>query len=144
MTATAGSQRSVAVAGGNTGVSGQLIGDTTVGHVMIGGILSMTTTVWLQVAEFPQSSVAVQVLVVLYVFGQGPATVTSANVRATIGSQRSDTIGSGNTGVAGQLIGDVAGGQTILGGVTSCTTIVRLHVAVLPQSSVAVHVLVTL
>jgi hypothetical protein len=32
----------------------------------------------------------------------------------------------------------------MIGGVLSCTTIVLLHCAVLPQSSAAVHVLVTL
>src|SRR6187549_3597398 len=35
-------------------------------------------------------------------------------------------------------------GHVIIGGVLSCTTIVALHCALLPQSSVAVHVLVTL
>ena len=42
---TNGSQRSVAVAGGNIGVKGQLIGDTTVGHTITGGAVSITTTV---------------------------------------------------------------------------------------------------
>ena len=37
-----------------------------------------------------------------------------------------------------------AGGQVIIGGVISCTTTVPLQVAVLPQSSVAVQVLLTL
>ena len=36
------------------------------------------------------------------------------------------------------------GGQVIIGGVISCTTTVPLQVAVLPQSSVAVQVLLTL
>jgi len=35
-------------------------------------------------------------------------------------------------------------GQVMVGGVISCTTMVPLHVAVLPQSSVAVHVRVVL
>ena len=61
----------------------------------------------LQMAEFPQSSVAVQVLVVLYVFGHDPGVLTSENVIATLGSQVSDAVGGVNTGVAGQLIGVV-------------------------------------
>jgi hypothetical protein len=48
------------------------------------------------------------------------------------------------TGTAGQLIGVVGLKQVIVGGVLSLTTIVALHVAVLLQSSVAVHVRVTL
>ena len=70
--------------------------------------------------------------------------VTSANVTATIGSHRSVAVAAGNTGVDGQLMGDVTVGQVISGGVISCTTTVRLQVAVFPQSSVAVHVRVTL
>lgn len=54
---------------------------------------------------FPQSSVAVQVLVTLYASGQDPGVVTSANVTVTLASQASDTVGGTNTGVAGQLIG---------------------------------------
>ena len=101
MTATLGSHASVAVAGGNTGVAGQLIGETTVGHVITGGVLSITTIVLLHVAVLPQSSVAVHVLVVLYAPGQAPATVTSANVTVTEGSQASVAVAGGNTGVAG-------------------------------------------
>ena len=63
---------------------------------------------------------------------------------ATVRSQASVVVGGVNTGVAGQAIGDVCVTQVIVGGVMSCTTIVPLHVAVLPQSSVAVHVLVVL
>ena len=48
------------------------------------------------------------------------------------------------TGVAGQLIGVVSLAHVMTGGVMSRTTMVLLQVAVLPQSSVAVHVLVTL
>ena len=52
-------------------------------------------------------------------------------------------VGGGKTGVAGHWIGETAAGQVIVGGVVSCTTIVRLHVALLPQSSRAVQVRVT-
>jgi hypothetical protein len=92
----------------------------------------------------PQSSVAVQVLVTLKLPGHVPGVVTSEKVNVTVPSQASLTVGGENTGAAGQLTGVVWATHVIVGGVTSCTTIVRLHVAVLAQSSVAVQVLVTL
>ena len=69
---------------------------------------------------------------------------TSEKVMDTVGSQASVAVGAVNTGVAGQLIGEVCVTQVIVGGVISCTSIVPLQVAVLPQPSVAVHVLVVL
>ena len=69
---------------------------------------------------------------------------TSEKVMATVRSHASVSVGGVNTGVAGQLIGDVCVTQVIVGGVISCTTIVPLQVAVFKQSSVAVHVLVVL
>jgi len=63
---------------------------------------------------------------------------------ATVASQASVAVGGVKTGVAGQLIGVVCVTHVIVGGVISCTTIVPLQVAVLPQSSVAVQVLLTL
>ena len=98
----------------------------------------------LQVAVFPQSSVAVHVLVTLKLAGQVPGVVTSVKVNATLGSHASVAVGGVKTGAAGQLMGEVCATQVIVGGVTSCTTMVPLQVAVLPQSSVAVHVLVVL
>jgi len=70
--------------------------------------------------------------------------VTSAKVMVTLRSQASVAVGGKKTGTAGQLIGVTCVTHVIVGGVLSCTTIVRLHVAVLPQSSVAVQVRVTL
>ena len=75
---------------------------------------------------------------------QLPEVVASANVISTVASHASIAVAAPKTGVAGQLIGEVTAGQVIVGGVISCTTMVRLHVALLPQSSVAVQVLVTL
>ena len=49
-------------------------------QVMTGGVISRTTMVLLQVAVFPQSSVAVHVLVTLYVTGQVPGVVASTKV----------------------------------------------------------------
>jgi len=62
---TVRSQASVAVGGKNVGNAGHAIGVTCVAHVIVGGVISCTTMVPLQVAVLPQSSVAVQVLVVL-------------------------------------------------------------------------------
>jgi len=70
--------------------------------------------------------------------------VTSEKVTATVRSQASVAVGGLNSGVAGQVIGEVCSAQVIVGGVISCTTMVALQVAVFKQSSVAVQVLVTL
>src|SRR6188474_1557281 len=119
------------------------MGDTTDGQVMLGGVLSSTLIVRLQVAVLPQSSVAVQVRVTLGIPVQ-LAEVTSLNVMDTEASQASLAVAAPKVGTDGQLIGDTTVGQVMLGGVISCTLIVRLQVAVLPQSSVAVQVRVTL
>jgi len=115
---------------------------TGAGHVIEGGVISCTTIVRLHVTVFPQSSVAVHVLATLYVPAHVPGVVTSENVTVTVGSQESVAVGGINTGVAGQSIGVTCVAQVMVGGVISCTTIDLLHVAVFPQSSVAVHVLV--
>ena len=115
-----GSQASVTVGGVNTAWYGHsLITNITKGQLITGGVISRTTMVWLQLAEFPQASLAVHVLVILYVPGQRPGVVTSTNVTAGFGSQASVTTGGGNTGWAGQLIGDTTGAQVIVGGVIS-------------------------
>jgi len=88
--------------------------------------------------------VAVHVLVTLYVPAHEPAVVASTKVIVTVASHASVAVGGVNTGKAGQSTGDVCTTQVIVGGVISCTTIVPLQVAELPQSSVAVHVRVVL
>ena len=55
----------------------------------------------------PQSSVAVHVLVTLRLPEHVPGVVTSENVMVTLGSHASVAVGGVNTGIAGQLIGDV-------------------------------------
>ena len=74
---------------------------------MVGGVTSCTTMVRLQVELLPQSSVAVQVRVTLYVPAQEPCVVASENVIATVASQASVAVGAFHTGTAGQLIGVV-------------------------------------
>ena len=107
-------------------------------------MISCTTIVPLQLAVLPQSSVAVHVRMVLYVPTHDPGVVASPKVIVTVASQASVAVGDANTGKAGQSTGDVCATHVIVGGVISCTTIVPLHVAVLPQSSVAVQVRVVL
>src|SRR5688572_814928 len=97
----------------------------------------------LQVDVLPQSSVAVQVRVNWKLPGQLPGVVTSLKLMATEGSQASVAVAAAKVGVAGQLIGDITVGQVMAGGVISCTLMARLQVDVLPQSSVAVQVRVT-
>ena len=69
---------------------------------------------------------------------------TSEKVIATVRSHASVAVGATNAGNAGQAIGVTCVAQVMVGGVISCTTMVALQVAVLRQSSIAVHVLVVL
>ncbi len=141
---TVPSQASVAVGAVNSGTEGQLIGEVCVTHVIVGGVLSRTTIVPVQLAVLPQSSVAVHVRVTLYVPAHDPCVVASVKLIVTVPSQASVAVGALNTGTAGQLIGLVWATHVIVGGVLSRTTIVPVQEAVLPQSSVAVQVRVTL
>jgi hypothetical protein len=142
--ATLGSHASVAVAVPKLGVAGQSIGRMNGGQVTIGGVMSRIATVRLQEVVFPQSSVAVQVRVTLTVPGQLPGVVTSLKVTTTLASQASLAVTIPKVGVAGQSMGEVTEGHVIVGGTTSLTAMVLVQVAVLPQSSVAVQVRVTL
>ena len=56
---------------------------------MTGGVLSTTIMVCVQLLEFPQSSVARHVLVIVYACGHPVVTVTSVDVMATTKSQLS-------------------------------------------------------
>src|SRR5688572_645981 len=108
-----------------------------------GAVLSVTLIVCDAVDELPQSSVAVHVLVTEYSCGHDPGVVTSAKVGVTLASQASVAVGVVNTGVAGHSTDDGPGSVDITGAVLSVTLIVCDAVDVLPQSSVAVQVLVT-
>src|SRR5512134_2518388 len=103
------SQASLAEAAPKVGTAGQLIGDITVGQVMLGGVISCTLIVRLQVAVLPQSSVAVQVRVTLGIPVQ-LAEVTSEKLMATEASQASLAEAAPKLGTAGQLIGDTTVG----------------------------------
>src|SRR6187551_2185717 len=98
----------------------------------------------LQVDEFPQSSVAVQVLVTVISAGHVPGVVTSAKVIVTVASQASVAVAKPNVGVKGQsMVSFGITGHVITGAVVSCTNIDALQVDEFPQSSVAVQILVT-
>ena len=56
---------------------------------MTGGVLSSTKMTCKQVLEFPQSSVALHVLLIVYSCGHAPATVTSVDVIVGVASQLS-------------------------------------------------------
>src|SRR5204863_452299 len=73
----------------------------TVGHVIVGGVLSDTEMVLLQVEELPQSSVAVQVRVTENSWGQLPGVVTSEDVGITLWSQASEAVAEPKTGELG-------------------------------------------
>src|SRR5436853_296868 len=135
------SHRSDAVAEPKLGELGHSTFDT-VGHVIEGGVLSVTEIVRLQVEELPQSSVAVQVRVIENSWGQAPGVVTLENVGVTLLSQRSDAVAAPKLGEFGHSTLDTVG-HVIDGGVLSVTEIVLLQVEELPQSSVAVQVRVT-
>ena len=73
----------------------------------------------LQVAVLPQSSLAVQVRVTLYVPTQVPGVVASTKVIVTVPSHASVAVGGVNTGNAGQSTGVVCATQVIVGAVMS-------------------------
>ena len=87
-------------------------------------MLSSTVIVWLFCEVLPQSSVAVQVRVTLYSFGQLPSVLTSLNVRVGVESHESEAVGDAKLGVAGHSIVDGPGTAEIAGAVVSTTVIV--------------------
>ena len=109
----------------NTGIAGHSTELGPGNAEITGAVLSVTLIVCDAVEVLPQSSVAVQVLVTEYSCGQVPGVVTSANVMLTLGSQASVAVAAGNTGVAGQLIVDVAGNGSITGGVPSTDNVLK-------------------
>ena len=68
---------------------------------------------------FPQASVAVHVRVTLYAPVQAPGVVTSEEVKVKALEQASTAVATANSGVAGQLIVEVAGKASITGAVIS-------------------------
>src|SRR5205814_217995 len=91
----------------------------------------------LQVEVLPQSSVALQILVLTN--GQVPLGVVLTTTISTVASQASLAVALPHTGVAGLLM-VVLAGQVMDGAVLSFTVMVALQVEVLPQSSVALQI----
>ena len=89
----------------------------------------------------PHASVAVHVRVTP---PEHPGATASVNVRLGLGSQASEAVGVLNCGELGHSTEPFGPTPLITGGVLSVTTMVRLHVDELLQSSVAVQVRVTL
>src|SRR5919198_712547 len=96
--------------------------------------------VWLNEAELPHRSVAVQVRLTRLTAGQLAASVSSENVTVGFESQASVKTGSPKTGWAGHWMVASARELARAGAVWFSTVTVWLQVAELPQASVAVQV----
>jgi hypothetical protein len=142
VTVTAASQASMAVGVPKTGTEPHSIGLMTTGQVMTGAVLSSTTIVLLQEAEFPHPSMAVHVRVKVYSPLQNPGMESVTMVISKVPVQGSVILGEPKFGVDPHSTGLMTGRQVMLGNGFPCTTIVPLHEEVLPQASVAVQVLV--
>ena len=109
-----------------------------VAQTSTGGVVSTLVTLWLQVLVLPQASRAIQVAV--STSGHVPLVTTPTSVTATlVPLHASDASG----GLKLQTLPHstvLLVAQVMLGGVVSSTVTVWLHVAVLVQSSVAIHV----
>ena len=93
--------------------------------------------------EFPQSSVAVQVRVIVYSCGHAPPVVTSLEVMVGVRSQLSVAVAvpfapPGAVLAVHWIV--MLGGQVITGAMLSSTKMVCRHELEFPQSSVALHV----
>lgn len=137
-------QASVAVAISNSGVSGQVMVVMPGSGSITGASVSITAIVCDAVDEFPQSSVAVHVLVTLYSPAQAPFVVASEKVNVNALPQASVAVAISNSGVSGQFIVVRLGSASITGASVSITSMVCDAVELLPHSSVAVQVLVIL
>ncbi len=136
-------QLSVAVGVVHEGVPEHSIIEGPGNPEITGGIVSSILIIWEAVAVFPQSSVAVQVLVMLYSFGHVPFVVTSAKLN-TGTPQLSVAVGVVQDGVPEHSIAEGPGSPEITGGMVSSTLIVCVAVAVFPHPSSAVQVRVIL
>ena len=139
-----GSQLSVAVAvpvaGGFIWAEHSIV--KSGGHVIAGGTLSFMKINCTQVLELPQLSVALHVREMILSWGQAPPAVASVNVMAGVTSHISVAVAL--PVFAGAVLAvqetDTFAGQVITGGVLSVSTIICIHILVLPLSSVAFQV----
>jgi len=109
---------------------------------MAGGTTSSSKMVWTQVAEFPQSSVAVHVRVIFMPEGQLPEAVTSLKMTKGAVSQLSLAVAvpvlAGNVLPLHAMV--TFGGHTMEGGTLSSTKMVWRQELEFPHASVAIQV----
>src|SRR5262249_50628275 len=110
------------------------------GQASTGFVVSTTWMVWLQVMKLWQVSSAFQVRVWSYVPAQLAGVIASEKVTARSVSQLSLNCGVPKLGCAGHSMVCSPGQEATVGLVVSLTVSFCVAVAVLPQSSVAVHV----
>ena len=107
---------------------------------MITGIsLSVTLTVCVHVAVFPEASVAVHVTTVVPI-GYGPAGMGPLTVAEQLSVAVAVPIEALEVHCPGSVVRFAVGGQVITGFSLSATITAWVHVAVLPDRSVAVQV----
>ena len=135
---------SLAVGAVNDGVAVHSIVASAPADPITGGVVSVTVIVCVLVAlVLPQASIASQLLVLVKLFAQLPAVVTSLNNLTVELPHASLAVGAVNDGVAVHSIVASAPADPIVGGVVSVTVIVCVLVAlVLPQASIASQLLV--
>jgi hypothetical protein len=134
---------SVAVGVPKVGVKGHSMVAAAGTEVNTGAVLSVTVITCEAVAVLPQASVAVNVLVTIDSLAQVPGVVASVEVIDTV-PHASVAVGVPKVGVKGHSMVAAAGTEVNTGAVLSVTVITCEAVAVLPQASVAVNVLVTI
>src|SRR5207342_695587 len=132
---------SLAVGVPNDGVSGHSMVAATGTEVNTGAVLSSTVITCEAVAVLPQASVAINVLVRVYSLAHVPGALASVEVMLTA-PHASLAVGVPNDGVSGHSMVAATGTEVNTGAVLSSTVITCEAVAVLPQASVAINVLV--
>ena len=110
---------------------------------IVGDCVSTCVIIWATVLlEFPQASIALQVLVVVFTHEVPPVTSEPTCITVAV-LQASDAVGAVNDGVAVHSIVAFVPGVPIVGACESVCVIVWLTVPLeFPQASVALHVLV--
>ena len=124
----------------STGIPSGLVASTTMldGGVIVGGVVSLTVTIWVSEAEFPEVSVAVQVTVVIPIGNNSGASLetdSTAMISVICGCFKSAKFSS--VLMASKII---SSGAVIFGGVVSITVIVCSDDTEFPWLSVAFQV----
>ena len=117
------------------------------GQVITGAVWSFTVIVCVHWLKLPHTSVALYVLVSVYLFGQVWLVITSlicviVTTPAQLSVAITEAVFTAGTAAA-QLTVILAGQVVMVGAVTSLTVMTCVQVAELPQASVARYVLVS-